>query len=72
MKCLFEDYQAMPKQLSEIVDRHEQAETYKELEAMKKEVESIGFTFDYYLDATPYGLRPIGVKLEQLEGFEDN
>lgn len=71
MKCLFEDYQNMPNKLAKIVDRYEQAETYKELEAMKKEVESIGFTFDYYLDASPYGLRPIGVKLEQLEGFEN-
>ncbi len=25
---------------------------------------------NYYLDAEPYGLRPIGMELEELEGWE--
>lgn len=28
--------------------------------------DKIGYTFDYGLDGVPYGLRPIGVKLENL------
>jgi hypothetical protein len=33
---------------------------YRGLEKALKEVEKIGYTFDYYLDAVPYDLRPIG------------
>jgi len=34
------------------------------------EIEPLGYIFDYYLDADPYGLRPIGVELNELEGWE--
>jgi len=34
-------------------------------------VYKIGYTFDSGLDAEPHGLRPIGVKLNQLVGWED-
>jgi hypothetical protein len=34
------------------------------------EIEPLGYTFDYFLDAEPYGLRPIGVELVELEGWE--
>ena len=36
-----------------------------------KEVNEIGFTFDSYLDGEIYGLRPIGVEINQLVGFEN-
>ena len=32
---------------------------YNELEILKDKVESLGYTFDYYLDAVPYNLRKI-------------
>ena len=35
------------------------------------EIEPLGYTFDYYLDAEPYGLRPIEVELTELEGWEN-
>jgi hypothetical protein len=44
---------------------------YRDTEKFLKEVEAIGYTFDYYLDNEPYGLRPVGVKLNELEGYED-
>jgi len=40
---------------------------YEELRKFQNEVEEIGYTFDFGLDADPYGLRPIGVKLEELK-----
>lgn len=36
-----------------------------------QEVEAVGYIFDYGLDNEPYGLRPIGVELNEVEGFED-
>jgi hypothetical protein len=30
----------------------------------------LGYIFDYYLQAEPFGLRPINMELEQLEGWE--
>lgn len=44
---------------------------YRVIEKMLKEVEKLGYTFDYGLDGSPYGLRPKGVKITELEGFED-
>lgn len=71
---LFQDYDNMPKNLKAIFKKYENKYAsgdmdYKETEKFLKEVEAIGYTFDYYLDNEPYGLRPIGVKLSQLEGY---
>jgi hypothetical protein len=44
---------------------------YKDTRNMLEEVESVGYTFGYGLDNEPYGLRPIGVRLNELKGFED-
>ena len=35
---------------------------YKELAKAHKELEAIGYTFDYYLDGVAYDLRKIGQK----------
>jgi hypothetical protein len=45
--------------------------SYSEIAQMLTETEAIGYTFDYYLDAEPYGLRPIGTPLHELEGWEE-
>jgi hypothetical protein len=45
--------------------------SYSEIAQMLTETEAIGYTFDYYLDAEPYGLRPIGTPLHKLEGWEE-
>ncbi len=74
MKDLFETPENMPAELRAIFQRYAMqlmnGATYQELEAMLSEMLSVGFTFDYYLDAEPYGLRPIGTPLSALEGFE--
>ena len=38
---------------------------------MQKDIEKLGYTFDSGLDNQPYGLRPIGVPLNHLKGYED-
>ena len=48
----------------------ENADDYAELDRILAEIEPLGYTFDYYLNADPYGLRPIGVELNELEGWE--
>jgi hypothetical protein len=73
---LFENYEMMPKNLKKIVDEYSRKYEsgnmdYRDTEKFLKEVEAIGYTFDYYLDNEPYGLRPVGVKLNELEGYED-
>ncbi len=74
MKDLFETPENMPAELRAIFQRYAMqlmnGATYQELEAMLSETLSVGFTFDYYLNAEPYGLCPIGTPLNALEGFE--
>jgi hypothetical protein len=65
----------MPKKLSAIFERYweEKGDSmdYQDMANMHKEVEAVGYTFDSYLDNVPYGLRPIGVELNELEGYEE-
>jgi len=60
--CLFENYKKQPKKLSEIVDKYlpiydEGMADYNTTEKFLKEVEKIGFTFDYGLCGEPFNLR---------------
>jgi hypothetical protein len=69
---LFEDYENIPPSVQAIIYKYENEENeYSTLEKMLKEVEAEGYTFDYGLDAEPYGLRKIGVELKDVKGFED-
>lgn len=71
---LFEDYENIPPNVQEILDKYEDAfmdGDYKGLHEALKEVEKKGYTFDYYLDGQAYGLRPIDVPLNQLKGYEE-
>jgi len=74
-KDLFEDYENQPAELSEIVSTYmekfeEDDYDYEDSKKFLAEVEGVGYTFDYGLDNEPYGLRPIGVELNQIEGYE--
>ena len=75
MKDLFETPELMPEALSEIFNRWESLMmdglSYEQIASLMNEVESVGYTFDYYLDADPYGLRPMGTELHELEGWEN-
>ena len=71
---LFEDYENIPSNIQEILDEYSQDfedGNYDGLAKALEEVESQGYTFEYYLDGQAYGLRPIGVPLNELKGYED-
>jgi len=69
---LFEDYEKIPPELQQVLDKYSLEDNdYPVLEQMLKEVESVGYTFDYGLDAEPYGLRKKGTALSDLIGFEE-
>jgi hypothetical protein len=72
MKDLFETPELIPSDVQAILESFDEDahNTYLELARMVKELEVIGYTFDYYLDAEPYGLRPSNMELEELEGWE--
>jgi hypothetical protein len=73
MKDLFETPELIPNEVQTILESFDENSnnTYLELNRLLIEIEPLGYIFDYYLDAEPYGLRPIGVELHQLEGYED-
>ena len=55
---LFEHQEDLPSEVKEILDKYsEEDNTYESLGKMQSELEPLGYTFDYYLDAEPYGLR---------------
>lgn len=73
MKDLFETPELIPSEVQNILESFDEEECpndYRDLERLLKLIEPLGYTFDYYLDAEPYGLRPININLEQLEGYE--
>ena len=61
--CLFENYKNQTKKLKKIVNFYEKKEmlnfglSYDDCKMFLIEVEKIGFTFDYGLDAQPFNLR---------------
>jgi len=61
--CLLENYEDQPPALAKICEswnnKIENGFNYQDCEKFKKEVENIGFTFDYGLDAIPYDLKPL-------------
>lgn len=62
---LFEDYDQIPANLQLVLDKHEKSftdEDYKGLEKALKDVNKLGYTFEYYLDGQAYDLRKIGQK----------
>lgn len=72
MKDLFETPELIPSEVQAILETfdEESENTYLELDRVIDKLEDIGYTFEYWLNGESYGLRPIGVKLEELEGWE--
>ena len=75
---LFQDYNNIPKNVSLILEKNTAefgdefgAMDFEDTKKMQKEVEAKGYTFDYDMDGSIYGLRPINVPLNHLEGYED-
>lgn len=71
---LFEDYENIPNDIQDILDKYSEDfedGNYEGLFMALKEVRDRGYTFEYYVNGDAYGLRPIGVPLNELEGYED-
>jgi tRNA pseudouridine32 synthase/23S rRNA pseudouridine746 synthase len=71
---LFEDYENIPNDIQDILDKYSEDfedSNYEGLSMALKEVRDRGYTFEYYVNGDAYGLRPIGVPLNELEGYED-
>ena len=69
MKDLFEHHHTLPDQLKSIVNRWMMIEagdglTYNQCEQFLKEVNDIGYTFEYGLCAEPFGLCRVDDNLE--------
>ena len=58
MEDLFDTPELIPSEVMSVILTFNE-NTYEECERVKDELESIGYTFDYYLDAEPYALRSI-------------
>jgi len=71
MKDLFETPELIPSEVQAILETfdEESENTYLELDRVIDKLEDIGYTFEYWLDGESYGLRPINIKLEELEGY---
>lgn len=68
MKDLFLTPELLPANLQAVLEKYANAdESYETCRAMLIECEAIGYTFDYYLNAEPYALRPINVPVEDVE-----
>ena len=73
MLDLFETPELIPHEVQAVLDTlSEDANSYWELERIQKQVEKLGYTFDYGLDAEPYDLRPIDIQLNQIETHGNN
>ena len=72
MKDLFETPELIPNNVQAVLETFDEncVAPYGELDRILNLIEPMGYTFDYYLDAEPYGLRPIGMELIELEGWE--
>jgi hypothetical protein len=58
MKDLFETPELIPDEVGLILETLEEG-SYEDIERILKEIKPLGYTFEYYLDAVPYGLRKI-------------
>lgn len=70
MKDMFECYEELPIEVQAVLDKFSECENdYENCGNLVDELETIGWTCDFYLDAEPYGLRPVGVELNELEDW---
>jgi hypothetical protein len=58
---LFEDYDDQPEEVQAILANYDMEDNdYETMQNLKAELESVGYTMDFGLDAEPYDLRKIG------------
>jgi hypothetical protein len=75
---LFEDYENIPTNVQKVLDKYAKkfgddfsGMSYQDMKKMHDEIYKLGYTFDSGLDNQAFGLRPIGLNLNELVGYED-
>jgi hypothetical protein len=59
-KDLFEEYKSLPSYIQSILSDYELEDfDYEKCKQLQQELECVGYTFDYSLDAEPFNLRLI-------------
>lgn len=57
---LFDDIEALPNEIQAILLKYSyEEESYTNCENLVKELNEVGYTCEYYLDAIPYNLRKL-------------
>jgi hypothetical protein len=57
---LFEYYETLPQEVQDIIEKYyDGVNTYDNCAKLIVELEKVGYTCDYGLDACPYGLKKI-------------
>lgn len=56
MTDLFEQWETLPIEVLETLDRHGEIDDYIKADALLKELNQLGYTFDYDLSSEPYNL----------------
>ena len=59
MKDLFEHYYELPSNVLNVIEGLDDALSYKDCEALVKELNKLGYTCEYGLDAVPYNLQKL-------------
>ena len=55
---LFEHYESLPLEIQAVLSKYSELDnTYENCRLMQDELEALGYTFDWDLDAIPYDLR---------------
>lgn len=53
----------LPQEVKDVLKKHESEEnTYDACQALVDDLNTVGWTCEYYLDAEPYNLRPLFIK----------
>ena len=61
MVDLFEQYETLHQAVNDAIERFGEAEDYIQCEAFLAELKPLGYTFEYGLDAQPFGLRKVSI-----------
>ena len=56
---LFDKYELLPKKIQKILEDFGECSTYEQCDKLLALLNPLGYTFEYGLDATPYGLQKI-------------
>lgn len=58
---LLDNYDVLPTEVKLILDKHQENwdDTYENCSNLKAELETVGYTIDYYLDGTPFNLKKL-------------